>query len=277
MEVRVKDDIGKVIVLKHPAQRIVSLAPHTTELLFAAGAGGKVVGVAQYSDYPAAAKKIPRVGGYGTLDLEAILALQPDLVLGWQSGNPPHVIRKLQAFGLQVFVSEPLRINDIADTIERIGRMAATEHQARSVSTKFREEHRRLHARYAGRKQLTVFYQVWDRPLMTINGKHLITRIIELCGGLNIFAGLKTLAPTVSLEAVVAANPDVIITGGRGRTKADWLAGWRKWSRMNAVRHNSLYVVDADTIQRHTPRILIGAQQMCRKLEQARGELEARD
>ena len=271
-EIRVVDDAGNVIVLEQPARRIVSLAPHVTELLFAVGAGEDLVGVAEFSDYPAAARRLPRIGGGNGLDLEAIVALQPDLVIAWESGNPANQVSRLRELGLAVFLSEPRRLQDVPATMERLGRLAGTLAVAGTRIRAFDERYRALRQRYAGRPAVRVFYQAWDRPLMTVNGAHLISDVIGLCGGRNVFADLPALAPQIDIEAVLAADPDVIIAGSANGAVSPVLDAWRHWSRLSAVRNGHLYAIPWDLVARHTPRILDGAEQLCGILDQVRSE-----
>lgn len=270
-EIGVTDVSGAGIRLAAPARRIVSLSPHITELLFAAGAGDRVVGTVDYSDYPPAAKLLPRVGGH-SLDLEAIVALKPDLVLGWQSGNAVAAVARLRALGLTVHLSEPKRIEDVAGELERIGKLAGTEATANAAAKAFRERYAQLAARYSRRPSVAVFYQIWKQPLMTVNGKQIISDAIRLCGGRNVFAQLPILAPTVTVEAVIAANPEVIVASGMGESRPEWLDDWRRWTTLTAVARDNLYFVPPDLLQRHTPRILDGAEKLCIHLEAARGK-----
>lgn len=263
---------GATIKLAAPARRIVSLAPHITELLFAAGAGSHVVGNVEYGDYPPAARSLTKVGGYSRLDLEAIVALKPDLVMAWQSGNAPAAVSRLLAMGLNVHLSESNRIEDIAGELERIGKLAGTEVTANSAATAFRERYARLAARYGQRPPVTVFYQIWKQPLMTINRDQIISDAIRLCGGRNVFAHLPILAPTVTVEAVIAANPEAIVASGMGDSRPEWLDDWRRWSTLAAVTGDNLYFILPDLIQRHTPRILDGAEKLCIHLETVRAK-----
>jgi iron complex transport system substrate-binding protein len=270
-EIVVTDASGVSIKLPAPARRIVSLAPHITELLFAAGAGDRVVGTVEYSDYPPAAKVLPKVGGHA-LDLEAIVALKPDLVMGWESGNAPASIFRLRSMGLTVHLSQSNRIEDIASELERIGKLAGTETVANAAAMAFRERYAQLASRYSQRPPVAVFYEIWSRPLMTVNGKQIISDVIRLCGGRNVFAQLPTLAPTITEEAVIAANPEVIVASGMGESRPDWLDDWNRWKTLAAVARNNLYFIPPDLIQRHTVRILDGAEQLCVHLETARGK-----
>jgi iron complex transport system substrate-binding protein len=271
-EIVVTDVSGAGIKLAAPARRIVSLAPHITELLFAAGAGGRVVGDVEYGDYPPAARALPKVGSFSRLDLEAIVALKPDLVMGWASSSPPAAISRLRAMGLTVYVSETHRIADIAGELERVGKMAGTEAVANSAAAAFRERHARLVARYSRQPPVTVFYQIWKQPLMTVNREQIISDAMRLCGGRNVFAQLPILAPTVTVEAVIAANPEVIVASGMGESRPEWLDDWRRWTTLTAVARDNLYFVPPDLLQRHTPRILDGAEKLCTHLETARGK-----
>jgi iron complex transport system substrate-binding protein len=266
----VTDDSGQPVVLAAPARRIVSLAPYLTELLFAAGAGAAVVGVSEYSDYPEAARGIPRIGGGGGLDLERIVAARPDLVVAWQSGNPAYQVQRLRELGLTLFVSEPRRLDAIPLTIGRLATLAGTGSAARPVIDAFKRRLAVLRETFPGRAPVRVYYQIWDRPLMTVNGAHLIDDVIRLCGGRNVFADLPDLAPQVGIEAVLRRNPQVIIVAaGRDEAGAQ-LASWRRWRRLAAVGNGQLYAIDRDLLVRHTPRILDGAEQLCRILDQAR-------
>lgn len=269
-EVIVRDDAGGTVRLKEPARRIISLAPHVTETLYAAGAGDRIVGVVEYSDYPEAAKQLPRVGGYSKLDLEAIVALKPDLVIGWASGNAPAHIEKLRALGIPVYLSQPEHIDDVARGLDRYGELAGTQDSARAASAAFRARLDGLRERHAARPKVRTFYQVWKQPLMTVGGKQVISDVIRSCGGENVFADLKPLAPTVTVEAVLAADPEVIIASGMAETRSEWLDDWRKWKKLAAVKRDNLYLIPPDLLQRPTPRLVEGAERLCAHLESAR-------
>ena len=270
-EIVVTDDTGATLRLKEPARRIVSLAPHVTETLFAAGAGARLVGAVEYSDYPEAAQKLARVGGYSKLDLEAVAALKPDLAVGWASGNAPAHIEKLRALGIPVYLSQPERIGDVAKSLERFGELAGTQAAAREAAAAFRTRLQALRDRYGTRPKVRTFYQIWRQPLMTVGGGQVISDAIRLCGGENIFADLKPLAPKVTVEAVLAADPEAIVASGMGESRPEWLDDWRQWKTLTAVKRDNLFFVPPDLIQRHTPRIVEGAEILCAHLETARG------
>jgi len=268
--VTVTDDTGATVRLVQPARRIVTLAPHLAETLFAAGAGDKLVGVVEYSDFPEAVKKVPKVGGYSRLDLETIVALKPDLIVAWHSGNAPATIEKLRSFGIPIYLSQPNRIEDVATEIERLGRLAGTSVSADAASRQFRMRLAGLQKQYGQKPVVRTFYQIWKLPLSTVGGKQIISSVIRLCGGENVFGNLETLAPVVTLEAVVAANPEAIIASGMGQSRPEWLDDWKRWPAIAAVARNNLFFVPPELIQRHTPRLLDGAEQLCRHLETAR-------
>ncbi|MGB5259820.1 MAG: cobalamin-binding protein [Gammaproteobacteria bacterium] len=266
------DDAGRTVILDAPARRIVSLAPNLTELLFAAGAGDAVVGVSGFSDFPPAARSIERIGTATGLDLERIVALQPDLVVAWRSGNPADQVERLRGLGLTVFVSEPRTLEDIGTTLPRLGVLAATSEQAQSAMHAYRQRLAALRRHHAGKSPVNVFYQVWDRPLMTVNGEHIISDVMRLCGGRNVFADLTQLAPQVGIESVLQRNPQVIITAVASDGHAEVLDDWQRWSGVSAVRNGHLYTIPGDLLVRHTPRILDGAEQLCVMLDQVRAQ-----
>ncbi|MBU0753454.1 MAG: cobalamin-binding protein [Gammaproteobacteria bacterium] len=270
-EVVVGDDAGESVRLPQAARRIISLSPHITELLFAAGAGERVIAAVEYSDFPVAAKNLPRVGSYSALDLERIARLRPDLAIAWGSGNPPAQVAQLARLGIPVFVSEPKRLEDIPATLRRLGRLAGTAAAAEAAAGSFERRLGDLRTRHSGARPVSVFYEIWNQPLMTVGGDHVISAAISLCGGRNVFAALTQPAEAVALEAVLRADPEAIIASGMGEQRPDWLDHWRRWPRLQAVKRDNLYFVPPDLLQRHTPRLLDGAERLCAALEVARG------
>ncbi|MDK9692059.1 cobalamin-binding protein [Azospira sp.] len=275
-DIVLKDDTGATLRLPAPARRIVSLAPHVTENLFAAGAGGQVVGTVDYSDYPEAAKKIARVGGYSRLDLEAVAALRPDLIIAWESGNAPGHVAKLRSLGIPVFISQPNRIEDVAEQLEKFGQLAGTSAVANGAVARFRARLAEIRKQYSGQPRVPTFYQIWKQPLMSVGRQQIISDVISLCGGSNVFGQVEQMAPKVSEEAVLAANPEAIIASGMGDSRPEWLDDWKRWKQITAVARDNLFFVPPELIQRHTPRILEGAARLCEHLETARHRRPAR-
>ena len=268
--VEVVDDLARTVRLEQAARRIVALSPHVTELLFAAGAGDRVVAVSDYSDWPPAARELPRVGGGAGLNLEAIVALRPDLVVAWASGNARSTLERLERFGIPVFYSEPPDIDGIARNLLALGRLAGTGRRASDAARAFREGVAELRARYAGRRPVTAFYQIWEQPLMTVNDRHMISHWLRLCGARNIFADLPELAASVDLEAVLEVDPEVLLAGRHPGKATDWTARWRQWPRLRAVRSGHLYTLPAETFERQTPRALEAARELCADIDAAR-------
>lgn len=272
--VSVVDDAGERVTLAAPARRVVALSPHAVELAYAAGGGSRLVGAVSYSDYPSAAKALPRVGGYHALDLERIVALKPDLIIVWRHGNNERELERLRALGVALYDSEPHKLDDVATDLIALGTLFGTPAQADAAAADYRAKIAALGAQYAQRSPVSVFYQVWSDPLMTLSGAHVVSDLIALCGGRNVFAKLAPLVPTVSTEAVVAADPEAIVTASQGATAADAplpsLASWRAWPKMTAVARGNLFAIDGDLINRPSPRLAEGAEQLCRDLEIAR-------
>ena len=273
--ISVRDDTGATVSLAQPAQRIVTLSPHLAETVFAAGAGGQIVGTVDYSNYPEAARRIPRVGGYSRFDLEAVVALKPDLIIAWEGGNAPAHLQKLRRLGLPVYLSQISRLEDIAGEIERIGALAGTRQSADTAARTFRRRLADLQARYAGRPVVRTFYEVWHQPLKTVGGQQFISSVIRLCGGENVFGTLTATAPDVTIEAVLAANPEAIIASGMGEARPEWLDDWQTRPGLLAVQRQNLFFIPPDLIQRHTPRLLDGAERLCQYLETARSRRPA--
>jgi len=250
-----------------PAQRIISLAPHITELLFAAGAGDKVIAAVDYSDYPPAARQFPRVGDAAHLDLERIVALDPDLVIAWNTGTSQEDIDRLRRLGINVYVSDLHAMEDIAGEVRTLGRRAGTERSAEIAAKGFERRLESLREEYKGRKTVSVFIQVWERPLMTVGGRHIISDALKICGGKNPFSDLQSIAPTVSIEAVLKADPQVIVGDV---PVAELSEQWSRWPELRAVRLAHVYTIPAELIARPTPRMLDGVERLCAIMDEVR-------
>jgi iron complex transport system substrate-binding protein len=294
--VQALDDTGAAVTLATPAQRIVSLAPHATELLVAAGAGARIVGavaagggdrsvgvVAKGSGErtvggggataatgtESGGSKAVNVGDARSLDLERIVALQPDLIVTWPYTVPAQV-EALAARGAKVFVADPATIDGIATDIERLGALAGTDAHARAAAVAFRDRIARLRSGRSAARPIRVFYEIWNAPLYTVGGRHLVSEAIRVCGGENVFAALALPAPSVTVEAVLAARPEAIVAGGDGGARPAWLDDWKRWPAIPAVASGSLLAVNADYLHRAGPRFVDGVEQLCAALDAAR-------
>jgi len=267
--ITVQDDAGNSVTLAKPAQRVISTAPHITELLFAAGGGERVVGAMSYSDYPEAAKRIPVIGSDAQIDMERLLALRPDLLVVWQTGNTERQLAQLRSLGIPVFYSEPKKLDEVATSLTRLGQLLGTDATAQAAARDYRQKIARLTATYARRPPVTVFYQIWEKPLFTLNGTHIVSDALRVCGGRNVFAGLKVTAPSVSTEAVLQENPEVVI-GGEQHDGQAGINIWKPYKGLLAVQRNNLFMLDSELLVRATPRIADGISVLCDKLETAR-------
>lgn len=268
--ITVIDDDGIEHSFDQPVIRIVSLMPHATELLFEVGAGAHIVGAVKYSDYPEAAKNIPRVGGYSALNIEAIVALEPDLLIAWPEGNRNRELDRLTALGLPILVSDPREFEDIANALAVYGKITGKDKQAAIALAKFNKKLAYLRNTYSAQEKVSVFYQVWNAPLMTQNGNTFISRAIELCGGKNIFADLPMTNPQVSIESILLQDPQVIVASGMGQARPEWLDDWRQYKTLQAVKKNNLFHILPELFQRPTSRFLMGTEQLCQAMEKAR-------
>jgi iron complex transport system substrate-binding protein len=254
-----------------PAPRLISLAPNLTELAYAAGAGGLLVGTVEWSDYPAAARSLPRVGDAWRLDYERVLALRPDVVLAWPGGTPASVVERLRSLGLEVIDVPGQRLADVPAALRQLGQLAGTQAVAEGAAVGFERRIEAARAAHDGARSLTVFIQVDDVPVYTVNGRHVISEVVELCGGRNVFASLPQLAPSIAVEAVLAADPQVIVS--TDDSIADPLAQWRRWPRLHAVQAGTVYSLPSDLVTRASPRLADGVRVTCEALDRARARL----
>ncbi len=268
--ITVTDDLGKQVILAKPAQRIISLSPHVTELIYAAGAGERIIGTVKYSDYPAQAKNIPRVGDNRQLDLERVLAMKPDLLIVWMHGAYERQLETLRSSGIPYFFSEPHKLENVAETLVKFGTMFGTEKQAYIAATEFRQQAQQLSSQYQNKSKVRTFYQVWGKPLYTLNDSHIVSDAIHTCGGENIFGKLPVTAPVVGTEAVLQENPEVIITGDSKTQATSGIEQWKTFPTLMATRNNNLVVIDGDLMNRSGPRIIEGTRLICQALDAAR-------
>lgn len=253
-----------------PASRIITLSPHLAELVFAAGAGDRLVAAVAFSDYPPAVRRLPQVGDAFRVDYEAVLALQPDLLLAWRSGNPPETLERLRRLGLRVEAFEPADLADIGRELVRIGELAGTLPQAEAAAARYRAGLDALASGAAGSTPLTAFIQLSEQPFYTVTDRHFLGQGLRLCGGRNVFGSLPGLTAIVSVESILDAAPEVIIASDMHAHGPGPLAGWRAWPALPAVRAGNLFMVDADLLARPGPRLLDGIAAICRQLDVAR-------
>lgn len=266
----VHDDRGTPFRLAAPATRIISIAPHLTEIAFAAGVGARLIAVSEYSDFPPEARRLPRVGDGARVDMERILTLKPDLVLAWKSGNQAGDIARLERLGIPVWVSEASRLADIARLLRGVavlgGDADAGERAAGAFERALRDVQQRHTMSPKQREPLRVFYEIWHQPLLTVNGAHMISDAVALCGGKNVFAQAPVLTPAVSIESVLAARPQIVLGGGSANGEADFVARWRGMP-LAALRVIPAKYIAPDSIQRQSPRFIDGIRAICAHLD----------
>ena len=270
--IEVDDDAGNTLSLKDPAQRIISLAPNITEVLFHIGAGSQIVGADEYSNYPPQASQIVRVNNHAAANYELILSLRPDLVIAWQSGNGMTIIERIRELGIPIFIVETRRLNDIPGLFKRLGQLSGQSKQAQQKVAEFEYELKRLRTVNQAKQPIRTFYQIWSDPLITLNGQHMVSDVIALCGGINVFAEAIPLVPYVNIESVLAADPQVIIAGGSEQEQKREAARWQKWGSLSAVKNKHIYSIPSDLMQRHSDRILDGARMLCDYLDLVRAK-----
>ncbi len=268
--ISVTDDVGNVITLASPAKRIISLSPHVTEMIFAAGAGEQIIGTVKYSDYPEAAKAIPRVGDNRQLDIERIIAMKPDLLVVWMHGAFERQLEPLRKSGIPYYFSEPHKLEQIPETLLKLGSLFGTEKQARAAAGAFSQQLSQLSARYQKQSTVRTFYQVWGKPIFTLNDKNIVSDVIRVCGGKNIFGHLSAAAPTLSTEAVIQENPELILSGDSENQGVSGIEQWKTFGTMLAVKNRNLVAIDGDQLNRAGPRIIDGAKAVCEAMDNAR-------
>jgi iron complex transport system substrate-binding protein len=266
----VKDDTGATLTLARSPQRIVSLAPGATEMLFAAGAGPLIVATVQFSSEPVAARRIPRVGDSQAVDLERIAALAPDVIVVWPGGNSVAQIATLERLHLPIYRHHVERLADLPASIERLGMLAGTREQAEGAAAQLRARLAQLAAAYRGVPELSVLLEIWDHPIYTIGGTHLMSDALRYCGARNVFDDLTGASPTVSQEAVIARDPAVIVAVAPANTGAAWLEGWRRFAGLRAVRGGNLILFEDQRLSRLGPSAVLATEQLCARLQRAR-------
>jgi len=262
------DDLDRPVELQAPARRIVTLAPFLTELVYAAGAGERVVGVSAYSDFPLEARKLPQVSSAAGVSVEQVAALKPDLVLAWRDGVRPEDVERIARLGAAVFVAQARTLADVPRLLHAVGRLAGVD--VAPVAAGYERSLERIRREYAGKPKLAVFLEIWHRPLTTISGRHFMNEALEICGARNVFKDLDGVAPLVSWEQVYERDPEAVVGAGSAANAEEFAANWRSRDTLAAVKAKRLVFVEADTIQRPTTRTPDGIAHLCERLDGAR-------
>ncbi len=253
-------------VLALPAQaqqRVVSLAPSLTELMLELGAAEQLVGA--LGERPAALAALPSVGEPGQLEFETLLSLQPGLVLLWPDSINAAQRQQLRDLHIPLYEAEPHSLEQLASQVAELGARVGRAERGRQLAVQVRDELARLRARYQRPTPLRVFYQVWDKPLYTLGGEQIISDALRVCGAQNLFADLPLAAPQISLEAVLARNPEVILV-----SEAQLLPAWQAWPQLQAVQHGQVWVIPDRGLERPSLQMLKATAQLCERLAGAR-------
>jgi iron complex transport system substrate-binding protein len=266
----VTDDSARALSVRSPPLRIVSLSPGATEMLFAAGAGGEVVATVEYSDVPPEAKRVARIGDAVSIDLERLVRIHPDVVVAWPGGGNPAQREKIARLAIPVYEQQAQRLRDLAPSIRRLGVLAGTETQAEAAARGIEARLAALERTYAGAaggaRHPSVLLEVWNRPIYTVGGRHLMTDALELCGARNVFADLPEPGPVVDIEAIIARDPDIIIAAGPPGESAGWLADWKRFGTLRAVRDGRLLAFEDQGLSRLGPSVLDATEALCRAI-----------
>ena len=265
----VTDDSGRSVRVPAAPLRIASLSPGATEMLFAAGAGSEVVATVEYSDVPAEARRVPRIGDAVSIDLERLVRIRPDVVVAWPSGGNPAQREKIARLGIPVYQQEARRLADLAASLRRLGALAGTAAQAEVAARGIEARLAALERTYGGGTQGAhprVLLEVWNRPLYTVGGRHLMTDALEACGARNVFADLPEPGPVVDIEAVIARDPDIIVAAGPPGESAAWLTDWKRFGTLKAVRNGRLIAFEDQALSRLGPSVLDATEALCRAI-----------
>ena len=264
------DDLNRHICTPQPVKRIISLAPGVTELVFAAGGGDKLIAVDDHSDYPESVSTLPTIGGYPNVNAEAIVKMKPDLLVIWSGGNSAQLSSQLETLGFTIFYADPVDFEGIASVIKRLGTVMGTDDVAQKNANAFLQQYTAIKQQFNHSTPVRTFFEIWNDPLMTVNGGHIISQSIELCGGVNVFADAQPRVPKVSMESLLARNPEAIVSSEIVRGDQTILDRWKPYSRISAVKNGFLFTVPGDLITRPTPRALKGAEILCQHFERVR-------
>lgn len=268
-ERQVRDDLGHSVPVPAAPLRIVSLAPGATEMLFAAGAGAQVIATVEYSDTPPAAKTIPRIGDVAAIDMERLVRLHPDVVVAWPGGGNPAQREKIATLKVPVYEQQVTRLDDLSGSLRRLGELAGTQAEAGKAALALQTRLRDLEHTYGARgaaRHPGVLLQVWNRPIYTVGGQQLMSDALGVCGARNIFSDLPEAAPLVDTESVIARNPDIIIAAAPPGEGAAWVADWKRFGSLSAVRANRVVSFEDQALSRLGPSVIDATEHLCRTL-----------
>ena len=265
---------GTILSFNEPANTIVTLSPHASELVYSAGAGAKIIATVEHSDFPEQAKRIPRIGNAYSINIEKIINLNPDIIIAWSGGNNLKEIAKLQELGLKIYFSDIKSFQNISEDIINIGLIAGSEKISRMNAEKFNQSINTLRTRFSNKNKVRVFYQLWHDPLMTINKTHFIHQSIALCGGINVFANSPVQVSQVNIESVIHARPDILVAAIKESPGEPLIAfNWTEKIPPSLSFSSEFFTLDPDLLHRPTVRLARGTALLCETLSKHRLKL----
>jgi iron complex transport system substrate-binding protein len=262
----VVDDAGRTVALARTPQRIVSIAPGATEMLFAAGAGHRVIATVEFSDEPAAAKSVPRIGDASAIDMERVVALRPDVVVVWAGGSNVGQVNQLERLKVPLYRHKVEKLTDIPVSLRRLGDLTGTRAVAEKAALDVEARLAKLRELYSKTSNPTVLLEVWNRPIYTVGGTHMMTDSLRLCGARNVFADLKEQGPSVDTEAVIGRDPEMIVAVAPPGVADEWLSEWKRFGTMRAVKNNRLIAFEDTRLSRLGPSTIAGTEALCKAI-----------
>ena len=262
--ITVVDDVGRKVTLARVPQRIVSIAPGATEMLFAAGAGSRVIATVEFSDEPPEAKKVARIGDSNAVDMERVVALRPDVVVVWEGGSNVAQVSQLEKLKVPLYRHRVSRLGDIPMSLRRLGALAGTQPAAEAAAHDVEIRLATLQKRYGqSATKPTVLLEVWNRPIYTVGGSQMMSDSLRLCGALNVFSDLKEQGPSVDTEAVIGRDPQIIVAVAPPGVSHEWLSEWKRFGTLRAVRDGRLVPFEDQRLSRLGPSAVAGTEALC--------------
>ncbi|MBS3920995.1 MAG: cobalamin-binding protein [Deltaproteobacteria bacterium] len=261
---KLKDEVGREVTFSFPPKRIVSLAPNITEILFSLGLDEEVVGVSIHCNYPEKAKSRVRVGSYISIDFERVISLKPDLIIATGAGNPREMVERLERLGFPSFVIFPKRFEDVLQSIRHLGRVSAKEREALSIIESMQRRKEKVAERTKTLYRPKVFLQIGESPIVTVGKGSFGDDLIRLAGGENVAGKDKEMYPRLGMEEILKRSPEVILISSMN-PKGDYeriLREWERWKMIPAVKQGRIHLIDSDLIDRPSPRIIEGLEEM---------------
>ena len=264
--------LATIALAGSPAKRVIALSPHAVEMLFVLGAGERIIATTKFADFPEQAKNIPRIGGYNGIQIEKILALNPDLIIAWEDGNKAQDIEQMEALGLNVYRSQTRSLDQIAQELIIFGEMLGLEAKGKRAADQFTQRLKRIREVNQNKRPVRFFYQLWDEPLRAMAAGSWINAVMEGCQGENVFDDLSLDYPQVSIENILVSAPEAFVVPSHHGTLNANSDRWKKWPEIPAIANNHIYFIEGDLLHRFSTRILDGMEKVCLAFDNVRAQ-----